>query len=399
MTPWSVIAAGPKGIDYDRVLNTFKAEMVNESIRRRLYELTVTRAAHVGQPAPKLHHFFTRSIVLSHRDLSKGLQGAETSGQPGKHAAYLYTGRGPSADCLHVGHVIPFLLTKYMQDALGLPLVVQISDDEKFLFRGLPFVGEQADAMISSNIKDIIAFGFNPQTTFIFRNTEYMGEMYQTVLPLQRALTCSAVKNTLGLQHGDSVGKYAFPATQAAPCFSAAFKRVLQTDRPMRCIVPCAIDQDPFFVLTRHAAHRLKYMPPALLHTKFLPALKGMTHKMSSSAEENGVISLHDTDSQIQKKMRRAFSGGRATIEEMKKLGADIDADVAYQFIRFFSTDDDLFRSVTEKYSSGEMNSGQVKDMAAEVLVRDVLADWRRRRALVTDEDVAQFCSIRNILV
>jgi tryptophanyl-tRNA synthetase len=37
---------------------------------------------------------------------------------------YLYTGRGPSAEALHLGHTIPFLFTKYLQDAFDVPLVI-----------------------------------------------------------------------------------------------------------------------------------------------------------------------------------------------------------------------------------------------------------------------------------
>ena len=39
---------------------------------------------------------------------------------------YLYTGRGPSSDSLHMGHLVPFLFTKYLQDAFNVPLVIQL---------------------------------------------------------------------------------------------------------------------------------------------------------------------------------------------------------------------------------------------------------------------------------
>ncbi|EPY28570.1 tryptophanyl-tRNA synthetase [Strigomonas culicis] len=348
-----------------------------------------------------IHHFFTRGVVFSHRDFVKSLDDVERHFEPGHYTAYLYTGRGPSSGSMHIGHVIPFLLTKYLQDALGLPLVIQITDDEKFLFRDVPFEGQKAEEVISNNIKDIIAFGFNPRTTFIFRNTDYMGEMYKTILPLQRCMTGSSVKNTFGLTDSDNIGKFAFPATQAAPCFSSAFARVLNhsKERPMRCIIPCAIDQDPFFVLTRSAAPRMKRLPPALLHTKFLPALKGLTHKMSSSAEQNGVITLHDTDRQVQKKLRKAFSGGSGTLEEMRTSGANLDVDVAFQFLRFFCPDEALFAHVAQAYGTGGMNSGEVKDLAAETVIKYVMTEWRARREKVTDEDVEHFTSIRNILI
>ena len=48
---------------------------------------------------------------------------------------YLYTGRGPSSEALHMGHMIPFQFTKWLQEAFDCPLVIQLTDDEKFLFK------------------------------------------------------------------------------------------------------------------------------------------------------------------------------------------------------------------------------------------------------------------------
>ncbi|CAJ1025983.1 putative tRNA synthetases class I (W and Y) [Leishmania utingensis] len=437
ITPWTVVAKGPQGINYDRVLTTFKAERVDDSARQHIRDaiakchertasvtsvnaqntptpvstavspggvpaqVCVSPAAQQQQPPPPppLHHFFSRGVAFSHRDLHKALDDIEASIKPEEPSVFLYTGRGPSAGTMHAGHVLPFMLAKYLQDVFHLPLVIQITDDEKFLFRGVPFEGAVAEEVILNNIKDIIAFGFHPRHTFIFRNTHYMGELYPTVLPLQRSMTGNSVKHTLGLTDSDNVGKFAFPAAQAAPCFSTAFRRVLPNgDRPMRCLIPCAIDQDPFFVLTRAAAPRLKQPPPALLHTQFLPALKGLEHKMSSSAEENGVITLHDTDKQVRKKLRRAFSGGCATLEQMQETGANLKVDVAYQYLRFFCRDDALFADVTQRYGRGTMNSGDVKDLAADCIIHDVLHDWREQRAKVSDDDVVNFCRIRDIL-
>ena len=43
--------------------------------------------------------------------------------------------------------------------------------------------------MAISNIKDIIAFGFNPEKTFIFLDTEYIKELYPNVIKVQKAVT------------------------------------------------------------------------------------------------------------------------------------------------------------------------------------------------------------------
>jgi tryptophanyl-tRNA synthetase len=395
VTPWSVAAKGPKGIDYDRVMSQFKSEKIDTAMLERLERVIAQRHQELGRTGlpPPLHPLIRRGMVFSHRDLNVVLDSLEK-----KQTVYLYTGRGPSAGTMHVGHMVPFLLTKYLQDVLGCPLVIQLTDDEKFMFRDIP-LGPKMDAIVQSNVKDIIAFGLDPKRTFIFRNTAYMGEMYSTVLEVQRCITTNAAKNTFGFVDTDCIGKLAFPATQAAPSFVSSFRKVLPIQsHNMRCLIPCAIDQDPFFVLTRNVSERLKRPKPALLHTKFLPALKGATHKMSSSAESNGIVLLTDDLATIQRKLRKAFSGGGGTMKDLQSNGADLDADVAYQFIRTFSADDALVESTGNAYCSGSLTSVDVKELAAKVLWDEILCQWQMRRAAVTEELVSEFTSIRDIL-
>lgn len=57
-----------------------------------------------------MHHFLKRGIFFSHRDLEAILDNYEK----GK-TFYLYTGRGPSGDSMHIGHLLPFIFTKYLQ--------------------------------------------------------------------------------------------------------------------------------------------------------------------------------------------------------------------------------------------------------------------------------------------
>ena len=73
---------------------------------------------------------FRRGIFFSHRDITTMLDLYEK----GKKF-YLYTGRGPSSEALHLGHLIPFQFTKWLQDTFDCPLVIQLTDDEKFIFK------------------------------------------------------------------------------------------------------------------------------------------------------------------------------------------------------------------------------------------------------------------------
>lgn len=48
---------------------------------------------------------------------------------------YLYTGRGPSSEALHLGHMLPFIFNKYLQEAFNVPFVIQVTDDEKYFHK------------------------------------------------------------------------------------------------------------------------------------------------------------------------------------------------------------------------------------------------------------------------
>ena len=43
--------------------------------------------------------------------------------------------------------------------------------------------------MGKSNIKDVLAFGFDPEKTFIFSDTEYIKTLYPNVLKVQKNIT------------------------------------------------------------------------------------------------------------------------------------------------------------------------------------------------------------------
>lgn len=138
----------------------------------------------------------------------------------------------------------------------------------------------------------------------------------------------------------DAVGKWHFVAVQAAPSFSNSFPQIFGTKSDVPCLIPCAIDQDPYFRLTREVAQRLKYKKPALIHAKFIPGLAGAQGKMSASDEKSSIF-MTDTAKQIKDKINKfAFSGGGATLEEHREKGGNPDVDVPFQYLTFFLEDD-----------------------------------------------------------
>merc|ERR1719460_12635 len=121
----------------------------------------------------------------------------------------------------------------------------------------------------------------------------------------------------MGFQGENNIGQSAFPAIQAAPSFPSSFEIPLKGQHNLCCLIPCAIDQDPYFRITRDIAHKLVPADhplqgkPSLVHSKFFPPLQGAKGKMSAS-DTNSAVYLTESAKEISDKVKRhAFSGGR----------------------------------------------------------------------------------------
>ncbi|RKO99138.1 hypothetical protein CXG81DRAFT_30288 [Caulochytrium protostelioides] len=391
VTPWEVQGAeGVDGrlqaIDYTLLIKHFGTRPIDAALLARFERLTGV--------AP--HRFLRRGIFFSHRELSHILDCHE-QGKPW----YLYTGRGPSSGAMHVGHMVPFIFCKWLQDVFHVPLVIQLTDDEKFLFKQ-ELKMDAALRFANENAKDIIAFGFDPANTFIFSNLSYMNpDFYQNVVRIQKCITTSTSKAAFGFKDMDNVGKLAFVAVQACPAFSSTFPHVFGPKSNAHCLTPyfiangavvhnCAIDQDPYFRLTRDVAARLKLRKPALVHSKFFPALQGHGTKMSAS-DPNSAVYLSDTPAQIKNKIRKhAFSGGQVSREEHARLGGNPDVDVAYAYLTFFLDDDAELADLEARYRQGTLTTGEMKDRCVAV-VGDVVGAVQARRKTVTDGTLQAF--------
>ncbi|RKP27868.1 tryptophan--tRNA ligase, cytoplasmic [Syncephalis pseudoplumigaleata] len=379
VTPWDVEGAVVDGqaqaIDYDKLIAQFGTRHIDAALLERFEKLT-------GQPP---HLFLRRGIFFSHRELTRVLDRYE-QGKP----FYLYTGRGPSSASMHLGHMVPFIFCKWLQDVFDVPLVIQLTDDEKFLFKNNLTI-ETCLQYARENAKDIIAVGFDPAKTFIFSNLTHVGgAFYHNVVRVSRCITSSASKATFGFTDSDCVGKLHFVAVQATPSFSNSFPHIFGNKKDIPCLIPCAIDQDPYFRLTRDVAPRLKYPKPALIHAKFFPSLKGPQSKMSAS-DDSSAIFMSDTQAKIKNKINRyAFSGGGDTIELHREHGGNPDVDVAYQFLTIFLDDDEELKRIHDTYCTGELSTSELKKRCIEVL-QGVVGRFQERKASITDEILDSF--------
>jgi tryptophanyl-tRNA synthetase len=370
------------GIDYLKLTRDFGATPITSELIERFEKVTGHRA----------HRFIRRNLVISHRDLNKILDRYER-GEP----FYIYTGRGPSSDSMHVGHSIPFEFTKWLQDVFDVPLIIMLTDDEKFMHSKKIKI-EDAERYARENAKDIIGIGFDPKKTFIFSDYDFMGgAFYKNVTMMAKRITINSVMGTFGFNQSNNIGEFFFPAIQSATAFATSFPHIFGDDpktRSIPCLIPCAIDQDPYFRQCREHAEEMKYKKPALIHAIFLPALQGPGSKMSASVDTSAIF-LTDTPAQIKKKINKyAFSGGQDTEEKHRELGGRTDQDVAFQYLKFFMEDDEELERIRQVYEKGELLTGELKAICVKYL-QEYVGAFQERRAKVTEEVRHEFMSQR----
>lgn len=93
----------------------------------------------------------------------------------------------------------------------------------------------------------------------------------------------------------------------------------------------------------------------------------GMTGDKMSSSKPKTTLFLSDDIATAEKKIKKSFSGGQATIEEHRRLGGDPDKDVAYQYMMYFFEEDDKFLGeINQDYRAGKILAGEMKQMCIE---------------------------------
>ncbi|MCL4517835.1 MAG: tryptophan--tRNA ligase [Thaumarchaeota archaeon] len=339
VTPWSVEGI----VDYDKLIERFGTSRISQEILDRFERIT-----------GELHPFLRRKIFYSHRDFDWILDRYEAG-----ENFFLYTGRGPSGG-VHLGHLIPWIFTKYLQDKFGAELYFQMTDDEKF-YNSDKLTLEQTQQLAMDNTLDLIAMGFDAKKTFVFTDTGYMKTLYSIAAGVAKHTTFSTAKAVFGFDNSTRIGMAFFPALQAAPCFLPSVLK----GHNIPCLIPAAIDQDPYWRgLAREVAPKLGYYKPAQIHSKFMPGL-GQGGKMSASQPETAIFTT-DSDASVEKKILSSFTGGRATVEEQRRLGGQPDICPVYRYYYFmFEEDDHELSKIYEDCGSGRLLCGDCKMMLA----------------------------------
>jgi tryptophanyl-tRNA synthetase len=352
VTPWEVRGK----VDYERLIQEFGTLPLTDELLKKIEK-------HTGH----LHLQLRRRLFFSHRDLDTVIDLYEKGTK-----FVLYTGRGPSGP-VHIGHLVPWIFTKHLQDAFKTRLYFQMTDDEKFVVDDDAKL-KQTTKYGYENALDLIALGFKPEDTFIIYDVQDIDLLYDIALEVAKRVTYSTAKATFGFQESTNLGWIFWPAVQAVPCF--IHKKLTGENVP--ALIPAAIDQDPYWRITRDIAPKLGYFKPAQIHSRFLPGL-GVGGKMSASEPETAIFTVDPPDV-VKRKVWNAFTGGKGTLAEQRKTGANPDVCSVYQYFLFlFEEDDKKLLEREQECRTGKMLCGDCKKELTE-RINKFLSEHQKKR-------------------
>ncbi len=277
-----------------------------------------------------------------------------------KKPFYVLSGIMPSAEKIHFGNKMVVEMISYFQKQ-GADTYILIADLEAEATRGIS-LEEARKRALDFHIPAYIALGLNPKkTTFYFQsdNVQVMHAAYKYSKKVTQA--------QFEALYGSASPERIFAAlTQVGDILYPQFKK------RMPGIIPVGPDQCPHILLTRDIVNKMKrekFYPPAATFHKYTPALNG--HFKMSKSMPNSMIELPEDPKKACKKIQRAVSGGRDTLEEHRKLGADVEKDMTFELMKLHLIDDDKqLEKIYNEYKSGKMTTGELKKIACEDITK-----------------------------
>ena len=312
------------------------------------------------------HRFIRRGIVFGHRGMEEFLDARDE----GKEVAMM-TGIMPSG-VFHFGHKCVVDQIKMYRD-MGAKVTIAAADIEAYNTRDMS-LEESRKLVVEEYLKNYAALGIDLENVDFYFQSQAGNDHLARSKMFGRYLTQNEVEATYG---NADPGKISSALTQYADILRPQFP---EKGGPKPTVVPVGVDQDPHIRLTREIARKYReqdFVKPASTYNKFMRGLQG--GKMSSSKPKS-YIALTDSVEDAKEKIDKAKTGGKDSLEEHREKGADIEEDMVFELLAFhLIEDDEELARIRKEYESGEMLSGELKQIAKEK-VEEFLIKHRRKR-------------------
>ncbi len=331
--------------DYKRLMEEFGIKPITDELKSQL---------------PFVHRLIRRNIIFGHRDLEKIIAAINE-----KKEYAVMTGIKPSGP-FHLGSKLTaeefIYFQKLSPKAFGF---FAIADLEAYADNRIPL--SESYKISLDNLTDLLALGLDPRRVYVYRQSEEM-----KVLRLAFIFSRGVTYNMLEAIYGEKpFGLYFSALIQAGDILSP---QLPENGGPKPTIVPVGADQDPHIRLTRDIAQRYKsdynFILPSATYHLLLRDLTGQT-KMSKR-NPMGILYLTESLESARTKIMNAFTGGRATAKEQRKLGGEPEKCVIYieLLATHFMENDDELSELYHKCRRGEILCGECKMYAWEIISR-----------------------------
>lgn len=312
------------------------------------------------------HRYIRRGIIFGHRGMEEFLDQLDE----GREVAMM-TGIMPSG-VFHFGHkCVVDQINMYRE--MGAKVTIAAADIEAYNTRDMS-LEESRKLVVEEYLKNYVALGIDmEEVDFYFQSKAGNNHLTRSKL-FSRYLTQNEVEATYG---NADPGKISSALTQYADILRPQFP---ENGGPKPTVVPVGVDQDPHIRLTREVARKYKeqdFVKPASTYNKFMRGLQG--GKMSSSKPKS-YIALTDSVEDAKEKIDQAKTGGKDSLEEHREEGADIEEDMVFELLAFhLIKDDEELARIRREYESGQMLSGELKEIAKEK-VEEFLTEHQKKR-------------------
>lgn len=340
--------------DYERLINEFGIEKINEIARQKLLK----------------NRFIRRKIIFGHRSLEDIFKAIEK-----RQLWAVMSGIKPSGP-FHLGTLTTALEIVEFQK-MGAKAYYCIADIESWEDNGIPYDEAEDDAV--DNLADILALGLDPSPdkAYIWRQSKEP-IVHDVAFKVARQVTNAMMKAIYG---DKEFGLYIAALIQVGDII---LPQVI--DGPQPTVVPVGIDQDPHIRLTRDLTRRYykleKFFLPGATYHYLLSGIDG-SEKMAKR-NPNSYFTFNEPLESIEKKVKGALTGGRRNKKEQEELGGEPTKCMIYKMLMYhFDDDDKSLANDFERCVKGELLCGEHKQQCAEKVLKFIKGHRKKKEKLV----------------
>jgi len=349
----------PRPNSDDLVVDAFGGAVREDDYAYLMTEFGMEKIQDILPQIPDPHFYMTRGVMFGHTDLGRVVEAIRK-----KQPFAVMTGIKPSS-YYHLGSFITATEVIYFQQQ-GAHVSFCIADIESYADgRQTP---QQTTKYAIDNIADVLALGLDPKQAYIYRQSEEID-----VLRLGSIFSAHVTYNMMRGLYGDrTFGHYQSALIQAGDILLPQLERF---GGPKPTVTPVGADQAPHGRLTRDLAKKEEFQklfgffPSSFTFHLLLKGLDG-SDKMSKRTPMS-FFNFQEDDTLIKKKIMNAFTGGRDTVEEQRRLGGRPDICRNFDLGKFFFIPDDKdLDDLRDECMSGRLLCGECKQRMLERILR-----------------------------